>query len=130
MLSHDHQAIADAFAAAIAAKDILAIDALLHEEAEIWHNVDQVVQDRAAALASIKASFSTIHQSRYADIRRHPIPDGFVEQHDTVMRFTPDGPELRVPCCLIAHVADGRIKRLDEYLDTSIFARLNEQDQG
>lgn len=126
MLPKDHQAIADALAAAIAAKDILAVDALLHEDAEVWHNFDQVVQDRQAALAGIEGSFASVHQTRYANIRQHPIPDGFVEQHDALMRIAPDGPELHVPCCLVVHVADGRIRRLDEYLDTSVFARLSE----
>ena len=60
---------------------------------------------------------------RYEEIRRHVTPAGFVQQH--VLRGTaPNGKPLEVPACILCSVKDGRITRLDEYLDSAQIAVL------
>lgn len=60
---------------------------------------------------------------RYEDVRRHATPSGFVQQH--VLRGTaPSGAPLEVPACIVCAVANGRITRLDEYLDSAHVAVL------
>ena len=60
----------------------------------------------------------------YDEIRRQPTPTGFVQQH--VLRGTaPDGTAVEIPACLIVTIADGRITRLEEYLDTKDAAALS-----
>jgi len=59
----------------------------------------------------------------YGDIRRSETADGFVQQH--VLRLTrQDGTRVELPGCIIATCADGKITRIDEYLDSAQVARL------
>ena len=60
---------------------------------------------------------------RYEDIRVQPTPTGFVQQHVLCCRSA-TGVEVRAHACLVATVEDGRIRRLDEYLDAAAIAPL------
>ena len=57
-------------------------------------------------------------QRRYCIVRREAFPGGYVQQHVLEAKL-PDGTEWRLPACLIVTVKDGRIARLDEYLDSA-----------
>ena len=64
----------------------------------------------------------------YDDVRRVILDDGFVQQH--VLRGTCAAGALEVPAMLRVWVADGRITRLDEYLDTAQVAVLTRGRTG
>ena len=51
-------------------------------------------------------------------VRRRGVPGGFVEQH-VLTGTMPSGDTLRVVGCFLGTVADGRITRLEEYVDGS-----------
>jgi ketosteroid isomerase-like protein len=57
-----------------------------------------------------------VRDLHYEQIRVLTTPVGYVQQH--VLHATaPDGTKVVVPACLVVEVRDGRIARLDEYLD-------------
>ncbi len=59
---------------------------------------------------------SRLDARRYEVTRRELIPGGFLQEH--VLHGTaPDGSAVAMPACLVVTVADGRITRINEYLD-------------
>ena len=97
---------------------ILRSSAKFTPDAIIWHNSDsatQTVDENLAVLGWVVANTSDI---AYTEIRRHPTPTGFVQQHVMRGRVKSSGKELRLPACIICNVEHGRITRLDEYLDS------------
>jgi ketosteroid isomerase-like protein len=118
----DVDAIADRLFTAIEAGDVDAVTALYADDAVIWHNfdgVEQTPEDNVKVLAWLTAKVTDL---RYEDVRRTPLADGFVQQH--VLRASTAAGRLDVPCCLVVRVAEGRITRIDEYLDTAQLAPL------
>ena len=113
----DHLSIAERLFAAVAAGDVAAVRALYAPEARIWHNVDNVAQTAEENLVVLQWVASHIRGLRYEEVRRQATADGFVQQH--VLRGTVgDGVPVEIPACLVATIRDGRITRLDEYLDS------------
>jgi ketosteroid isomerase-like protein len=113
----DHLSIAERLFAAVAAGDVDAVRALYAPDVRVWHNVDNVAQTAEENLAVLRWVAATIRGLRYEEVRRQATPDGFVQQH--VLRGTVgDGVAVEIPACLVATIRDGRITRLDEYLDS------------
>ena len=122
----DVHAIAERFFAAIEAGDVAAVRELYAPDAAIWHNTDGVVQtpdDNARTLGWITANLRDV---RYTEVRRAATEHGFVQQH-VLVATNRAGARIEVPACIVTTVRDGRITRLDEYLDsacvTAIMAR-------
>lgn len=117
-----HDALADAMFAALEAGDLDGVEATWAPGFVTWTNISGE-SDRAATrklLGWLTSKASGLH---YDVVRRILLPDGFVQQH--VLRTqAPDGTELAMPACVIATVVDGRIARIDEYLDPSQLAPL------
>jgi ketosteroid isomerase-like protein len=115
---------ADRLFKAIERGDIAVIREIYAPDAIIWHNSDgatQTVDENLAVLGWVVANISDI---AYTEIRRHPTPTGFVQQHVMRGRVKSSGKELRLPACIICIVEHGRITRLDEYLDSAHVAVL------
>jgi len=110
--------LADRFFAAIPKADLATVRAIYAPDALIWHNNDQATQTVEQNLAVLGWVTKNISGLRYDEIRRHVTPSGFVQQH--VPRGTaPNGKPLEVPACILCTVSNGRITRLDEYLDSA-----------
>jgi ketosteroid isomerase-like protein len=119
----DDLELAEALMSAIQRGDVEAVRQLYSPDAVIWHNFDGVEQKAEENLVTLQWVTTNIASLRYEEIQRYPIPNGFVETH--VLRGTaPNGTELDVPACLIGFCEDGRITRLEEYLDTAQVAAL------
>ena len=115
--------LADRFFAAIPKGDLETVRAIYAPDARIWHNNDQVTQDVEQNLAVLGWVTKNIAGLRYEDVRRQATPSGFVQQH--VLRGTaPSGAPLEIPACILCTVSNGRITRLDEYLDSAHIAAL------
>ena len=96
---------------------------LYSPEARIWHNDDGQEQTVAENLRVLRWLSRTLEDMRYEDIRRHDLPDGFAQQH--VLRATlPGHGPLEVPASLFVRVVDGRITRIDEYVDSAATGAL------
>jgi ketosteroid isomerase-like protein len=110
-------ALADRLFAAVEAGDIESVRELYAPDALIWHNTDgkeETVEENLRILAWITKIVDGLH---YEVVRRRATCDGFVAQH-VVRGRTPNGREVNLPACVICTVVDGRITRLDEYLDS------------
>jgi ketosteroid isomerase-like protein len=118
MTQAEIRALADRFFAAIEAGDIAAVSDCYAEDAVIWHNDDKLETDKAANLKVLAGFIRFAPKRTYADRRVIVFETGFVQQHVLIAERA-DGKRLELPACLICQVAEGRITRLDEYLDSA-----------
>ena len=115
--------LCDLFFAAISRGDIDAVRAIYAPDAVIWHNDEKAEQTPDRNLKVLGWVTRNIKDMRYEEVRRHETPTGFVEQH--VLRVVaPNGAPLEIPACIVCEVREGRITRLDEYLDSAQTAAL------
>ena len=115
--------LCDQLFSAIMRGDIDAVRAIYSPDAVIWHNNDQNEETPDRNLRVLGWVTKNIKDLRYEELRRHETPSGFVQQH--VLRgIAPNGTALEIPACIVCEVKDGRITRLDEYLDSAHTAAL------
>ncbi|MEU6040795.1 nuclear transport factor 2 family protein [Actinomadura sp. NPDC047616] len=114
--------LADRFITAITAGDVDSLRSLYAPDAKIWHNgpgegggAEQDVEDNLRTLRWLSRNLADF---RYEEIRRDPLPDGYVQRH--VLRGSlPDGTAIEMAACLFVTVdGAGRIARIEEYADT------------
>jgi ketosteroid isomerase-like protein len=116
-------AVAERLFAAIMAGDIEAARACYADDVVIWHNNDGLTQTRDENLRTLRWVVKNVAGLRYEEVRRQATDTGFIQQH--VLRGTaPSGKALEVPACIVCTVVDGKITRLDEYLDSAHTAVL------
>jgi len=110
--------IAEQLINAIQHGDVDAVRSIYAPDCVIWHNNDGLEQSVEDNLTILSWVVRNIRDLRYEEIRRQRTDTGFVEQH--VLRGTaPNGQPLNIPACLVCTLRDGRITRVDEYLDSA-----------
>ena len=122
----DVHELAERFFAAIEAGDITAVREVYAPDAEIWHNTDGLVQtpdDNARTLGWITTNLRDLS---YTKVKRSATDDGFVQQH-VLVATNRAGNRVEVPACIVTTISDGRITRLDEYLDSASIAVIMER---
>ena len=119
----DINALADRIFAAIEAGDVAAVRAIYADDVSVWHNFDQVEQDREQNLRTLGWMHAHASGLRYTEVRRIVLDHGFVQQH-VLRAVAPDGTEMAIPAMLHVHCADGRITRIEEYLDPAQAAAM------
>ena len=106
------------FFAALEAGDIATLREIYAPDAVIWHNddlVEQPVEENLKVLAGLHRVVSGL---RYDIVRRVTAPDGVLQQH--VLRgHLPNGAEVELHAAMYLQVRDGRITRIEEYLDSA-----------
>jgi len=108
---------------AIERGDVDALRSLYHVDARIWHNTDGAQQSVDENLRVLRWLVRNTSLRRYEEVRREMIPSGFVQMH--VLRLDLNaGRTVRIPACLVAKISNGRITRIDEYLDSAQVAAL------
>jgi uncharacterized protein len=117
--------VAERLFSAIEAGDIDAVRSLYAPDVAIWHNHDEVVQTVDENLRTLGWMTKHLPGARYTHVRRSATDSGFVQQHVLVARNRA-GRDIEVPACIVAEVVEGRITRLDEYLDSAHVAALME----
>jgi uncharacterized protein len=126
----DPLAVAGRLFAAIEAGDVDAVRELYDPDVEVWHNTDRAVQGREENLATLGWVMRNLDGLRYTDVRRSATDDGFVQRH-VLVATNRAGRRVEVPACIVATVRDGRVTRLDEYLDsTAVDAMLEKPSPG
>jgi uncharacterized protein len=111
-------ALADRFMRAVENGDAEAIAACYAPDARIWHNNDGKEQGPVENLRVLRWVEERLKNRRYEITSRHAFPGGYVQQH--ILNGTlRDGTPFRMPACLVVTVDDGRIARLEEYLDSA-----------
>jgi ketosteroid isomerase-like protein len=116
--------VADRLFKAIERGDVDAISGIYAPDVKIWHNFDGVEQTADQNLAVLAWVATNISDLAYTDIRRSPTATGFVQQHVLRGRVRASGREIAIPACIVCTVKNGRITRLDEYLDSAQTAVL------
>lgn len=90
-----------------------------------WHNFDEAesptVPDSFAALRTV---LDAVPDYRMADVMVHEAGDGVSVAQFVATGTLPDGSALRAPGVLVAHSRDGKVVRLEEYLDTGQLSRV------
>jgi uncharacterized protein len=109
--------IADRLLAGIGAADEAVLRQVYAPDALIWHNFDQAEQTVDQNLGTLHDLHRRVANLEYTDIRRFVSPGGFVQQH--VLTGDAKGGRLNMPAMIRFWVEDGRITRLEEYLDTA-----------
>ena len=84
-------------------------------DAVIWHNHDGVEQNRDDNVRLLRWVGARTNL-RYAEVRREATNRGFVQQH--VLQASNAAGTVQLAACIVVTVVDGRIARLDEYLDS------------
>lgn len=109
-------AIIDTMLGAMASGDHDTAFACLTPDARVWHNFDGIAQSRDEALVGWQALTASFPECAIADVRRHAIPGGFVQQH-MIVCGTAAGLTKAWPVCLMVRIENGLIARIDEYID-------------
>ncbi len=118
--------VADKLFSAIEAGDVDAVRSLYAPDVAVWHNNDGLTQTLDDNLRVLGWMTKHLPGARYTEIRRAMTESGFVQQH-ILVATNRAGQQVAVPACIVADVVDGRITRLDEYLDSAHVARLMEK---
>jgi ketosteroid isomerase-like protein len=114
--------VAERFFRAIETGDVEAIKAIYAPNAIIWHNNDMIEQTVDENLRVLTWVTRNLRNRHYRVKRRVAIPGGFLQQH-VLEAETSNGP-FSMPACIVVEVREGRITRLDEYLDSGQTAAL------
>ena len=117
------RAFAKRFFDAIEQGDVDTVADCYTSDVAVWHNHDGLTQTRDENLAVLRGLVERIGERRYEDRRVEVFPGGFLQQH-VLSGVRGDGVRVSLPAALICRLRDGRIARLDEYLDSAHVARF------
>ena len=123
---HPYVQLLDRIIAAAQAGDPADLFNVYAPDAVIWHNhdgVEQTVEQNAKVLRRIS---ERVTDREYTERRIQLFEGGVVQQH--VLRGTNvrTGEPVTLHACVVVTVGeDGRIQRLDEYLDSAEAARFS-----
>lgn len=92
-------------------------------DAVIWHNTDGIEQSIDDNVKVLEWFIRTLPDRQYIVLRREPLKDGFVQQH-VLSATLPDGTQWHIDACVVVKMEQGRITRLDEYIDSAAGAKL------
>jgi ketosteroid isomerase-like protein len=117
------RSLAGRFTEAIAKRDLAALRNLFSPSAVFWTNVGRTETPLEQRLQGIALEFRIFEEFRFEDLRCHPYSDGFALQM-TARGRTTRGDRFEFPMCAIARVENGRLERLDEYVDAAPIAAI------
>ena len=117
---HPYVQLLDRIVAAAEKGDATDLFDVYAEDAVIWHNTAAHEATVAQNAKLLEAMPRWVRDRQYTERRFHVFEGGVVQQH--VLRGTHirTGEEVSMKACVVALVNDeGRITRLDEYLDSA-----------
>lgn len=127
METNEKVEILERFFAAIQAADLATVEAIYHPGCVIWHNHDNATQTVAENLPVLAWVSRKIRDVSYDEVRRTPMASGQVVQEHVLHGTAPNGKTLAIAACIVFSFSeDGRIIRLEEYLDSAQVAVLSE----
>ncbi|MFW6093984.1 MAG: nuclear transport factor 2 family protein [Pseudomonadota bacterium] len=112
-----------AFFAAIESKNPGAVAELYADDVEVWHNFTNACQDKVTSLGVLTSLCENVPEVHYDVVERLELGAGRVLQRHVLRAVLPEE-EILIPACIFLTVRDGRITRIDEYLDTAQADRL------
>ena len=117
-LDPETETLAAAFIAGIEQGNISRLYELCSKDVVIWHNTDnqEVDLDNVARILSWLST--NVRELRYSEVRRRAFAGGYIQQH-VLTGIAPGGDNLHLPACLVVHVSDGKVARIEEYVDSA-----------
>ncbi len=120
-MSHAHIDLVERFVGALEAGDLEALNRCFAPDAQIWHNFDQVDASPEQNAASVKFFFQNFTRRQYRQRKIVLLEEGALLQF-VVSLEKADGRTFDWPGCVVFRMADGKIARLQEYVDLSSLA--------
>lgn len=122
---HPYVRLLDRITAAALAGDASDLYEIYAEDAVIWHNHDNREQTVAQNARLLERMPQWVSDREYADRRFHVFPGGVVQQHTLTGTRISTGEPIALHACVVVQVNDeGRITRLDEYIDSAEAMKL------
>ena len=123
-MTHPNIVLLDRIITAAEAGDASYLANIYHPDAVIWHNhdlKDTTVEQNGRLL---EAMGRWVSDRKYTERRISAFEGGAVQQH--VLRGTRNstGEEIALHACVVITVEDGKISRLDEYIDSAEAAQF------
>ena len=116
---NDAAAVVDAFFSALATGDQTTCEALFTDDAVVWHNYTQTELPKSEALAAL-AGLAHM-QAEFHIVGRDFTDDTCIQRH--VVRVTlPNGDVAAIPAIQRISLSGGRIRRIEEYMDSAQMA--------
>ncbi|MEM7412729.1 MAG: nuclear transport factor 2 family protein [Myxococcota bacterium] len=122
----DALALARRFMDAVEAGDIEAARACFQPDAGIWHNYDGKTQSVDENLALLGWMAKRCRARRYQIRRLEAVEGGYLQQHSLVLELN-DGKTVSTEAIALVSVRDGRIARIEEYLDPGPIGAIAQQ---
>ena len=101
---------------------------IMSDDCIVWHNVFGKETTRDENLAAYPTSYAGQRRRTYNDRIINCFEDGFVIQYSLNGVMT-NGHKGSMWLCIVGRVRDGKITRIDEYMDTTKFAGWMGQDK-
>jgi ketosteroid isomerase-like protein len=99
------------------------LERLCADDAVIWHNYDQLDAPFKRVMPALHKAAAVVKGLSYARRSYTALPDGALAQH-SLTGTLPDGKLIDAPIIVRLYMRDGRIHRLEEYLDRMHVAAL------
>ncbi len=123
---HPHVQLLDRIIAAAEAGDPADLANVYTDDAVIWHNNDGVEQTVAQNARVLTAIARRVSDREYTDRRIQLFDGGVVQQHVLRGINVKSGEPVALHACVVVQVGeDGRITRLDEYIDSAEAMRFS-----
>lgn len=122
---HPHIQLLDRITAAALAGDGSDLYDIYADDAVIWHNHDNREQSVAQNVKLLERMPQWVSDREYADRRFRVFDGGVVQQHTLKGTRISTGEKIELHACVVVLVnEDGKITRLDEYLDSAEAMKL------
>ena len=128
MNEYEIRELCEAFFDAYENRRVDVLDRLYADDCIIWHNVYGRETTRDENLEAYPNSYSGQRRRTYNDRTINTFADGFVIQYSLNGVMT-NGHKGALWICIVGRCKDGKITRIDEYMDSSKFAAWGGRDR-
>ncbi len=109
--------VVEEFFTALERKDVAAVGNFYADDIAIWHNFSNAAQNKQENLAALEALTACVASLKYEIAERVDLGDRVLQRHILKCRTSNDH-LFQIPACMLITVKDGKIHRIDEYLDS------------
>ena len=102
---------------ALESGDIEAVRELYAEDVAVWHNFSNATQNKQQNLETLQGLIAVVETLEYAVLERVDLGDRVLQRH-TLKCHLAGGRVFQIPACILVSVRNGKVSRIDEYLDT------------
>jgi len=122
MTDRELRELCNRFFDAIEQRDLDAVAGCYAPEFAFWVNLTGAESSREQSLATLRDGYALLRRRTYDDRTIDTFETGFLARY-SVNVVAHSGKRSSLWACIVAQCKDGRITRIDEYLDSSKFRR-------